>query len=80
MIIENKKGLINCIYASGTQFSAQLEALLEAGTNIVTETPNINQDMLRLLSEVRRSSVGCPIVTWLCRLKPILNPEKSTGK
>ena len=30
MIIENKKGLINCIYASGTQFSAQLEALLEA--------------------------------------------------
>lgn len=30
MIIENKKGLIKCIYASGTQFSAQLEALLEA--------------------------------------------------
>ncbi len=32
--------------------SAALEALLEAGTSIVTETPNINQDMLRLLSEV----------------------------
>jgi len=32
--------------------SAALEALLEAGTSIVTETPNINKDMLRLLSEV----------------------------
>jgi len=29
-----------------------LDALLESGTNIVAETPDINKDMLRLLSEV----------------------------
>tara|TARA_R100001163_G_scaffold2189_1_gene3393 strand:- start:9434 stop:10537 length:1104 start_codon:yes stop_codon:yes gene_type:complete len=32
--------------------SEALDALLEAGTDIVTETPDINKDMLRLLSEV----------------------------
>ncbi|GAB4164163.1 MAG: hypothetical protein Tsb0033_25250 [Winogradskyella sp.] len=30
MLIKNEKGLINCIYAGGTQFSAQLEAILKA--------------------------------------------------
>ncbi|MDY2586590.1 hypothetical protein [Winogradskyella aquimaris] len=30
MMIDNRKGLINCIYAGGTQFSAQIEAILKA--------------------------------------------------
>jgi hypothetical protein len=32
--------------------SSALETLLESGTGIIAETPNINSDMLRLLSEV----------------------------
>ncbi|WP_138433990.1 hypothetical protein [Winogradskyella algicola] len=30
MTIDNKEGLINCIYAGSTQFSAQIEAILKA--------------------------------------------------
>ena len=38
--------------------SASLEALLESGTNIVAETPDINKDMLRLLGEVGVMGAG----------------------
>lgn len=65
MTIDNKKGLINCIYAGGTQFSAQIETILKAtkkdtrGIDIIKTMPSdtIWHDMAKRLDTSLQSFI-----------------------
>ncbi|APY07094.1 hypothetical protein BWZ20_01705 [Winogradskyella sp. J14-2] len=68
MTIDNKKGLINCIYAGGTQFSAQIEAILKAakkdthGIDITKTMPSdtLWHDMAKRLNTSLRTFINIP--------------------
>lgn len=65
MTIENRKGLINYIYAGGTQFSSQIEAILKAvkkdtrGIDITKTMPSdtIWHDMAKRLDTTLQSFI-----------------------